>query len=122
MARMVEYLELSEAQTAEWEAITTEHREATRARWESIAQLRDQFRSLADQDNPNLEQVGQVALDLHREMETARASRGVVFDELSEILTPEQAERFEALKAAREFSGDRERRGRRGARAPKESG
>ena len=122
MAKMVEYLELSDSQTVEWEAITNQHQEVTRARWERVGQLREQFRSLADQDNPNLEQVGQVALELHREMESARASRGEVFTELRQILTPEQAERFDALKAAREFSGDRGRRGRRGARPSKDSG
>lgn len=122
LTRMVEYLELSDSQTTEWEAITTQHQETTRARFERIGQLRDEFRSLAEQDNPNLEQVGQIALELHRAMETVRSSRGEVFEELQEILTPEQAERFAALKAAREFSGDRGRRERRGPRSSKDSG
>ena len=122
LARMVEYLELSDAQATEWEAIAARHQETARARFEHIGKLRNEFRSLAEQDNPNLEQVGQIALELHREMETARSSRGEVFEELQEILTPEQAERLQALKAAREFSEERGRRGRRGPRASKESG
>ena len=122
LSRVADYLDLSEAQATEWEAITAEHRQIARERRERIAQLRNEFRSLADQDNPDLGQIGRVALDLHREMESARASRGEVFEELKEILTPEQTDRFEALMAAREFSRDRGHRGRRGTRSPKDSG
>jgi len=122
LARIVEYLELSDAQAAEWEQIASRHLETVRGRWELIGGLREEFRTLADQENPNLEQAGRIALDLHREMETARSSRGEIAEELVEILTPEQAERFEALQAAREFSGERRQRGGRGHRSNKDSG
>jgi len=115
--KMTEFLELSDAQAAEWQAITSQHTEAMRARWEQVGTLREEFSELADQDAPDLEELGQIALDLHREMKTARASRGDLMLELEEILTPEQAERLATLKAARELAGGRGHRGPRGDRA-----
>lgn len=114
LERMVEYLELSESQTVEWKAITDQHTEAIRNRLERVGTLRQEFGELADQPEPNLEDLGRIALDLHREVKAARSSRGGLFTELEAVLTPEQAERFAALKAAREFSGQRDRRGHRG--------
>ena len=120
LERMVEYLDLSEAQASEWQAITEQQAESVRARWERIGSLREEFESLADQDAPNLENVGRVALDLHREMEAARSSRGAVFSNLHEILTPDQKERLDALRQAREFSSGRGPREERGPRNPPE--
>ena len=114
LERMVEYLELSDAQASEWQAISEQQTEVIRERVESIKTLRQEFAELADQENPNLEQLGRVALDLHREMKTMRSSRGDLFTELEGVLTSEQAERLEALKTAREFSGRRGHRGLRG--------
>lgn len=116
LERMTEYLELSDAQATEWQAIGEQHTEARVAHRERVGALREQFRQLAEHDNPDLEQVGQIALDLHREMETARSSRGELIQELEQILTPEQAERLAALRAAREMSGERRHRGPRGGK------
>jgi len=119
--RMAEYLELSESQASEWQTLVDEHTETGRARWERIGTLREEFRRLADTVDPDLDQLGQIALDMHREMETARSSQGQLLGELEAVLTPEQADRFEALKAAREFAGPRHRRGPRAGHAPPDS-
>ena len=116
LEKMTEYLELSDAQATEWQAIGEQHTEAMVAHRERVGALREQFRQLAEHDDPDLEQVGQIALDLHREMETASSSRGELIQELEQILTPEQAERLTALRAAREMSGDRGHRGPRGSK------
>lgn len=116
LEKMTEYLELSDSQVAEWQAITEQHTEAMRARWEQVGVLRQEFGALADQDDPDLTQLGQLALDLHREMKTARSSRADHIQKLEEVLTPDQATKFEALKAARELAGDRSHRGPRGGR------
>ena len=121
MARIAEYLELSESQAAEWQATTEQHLEAVQSQRSRIESLRDEFRRLADQTNPNLEHLGQIALDLHREAETVRSSRGQLKSEFETILTPEQAERFEALAAAREIAGPGGRHGRRDGRTPADS-
>ena len=116
LEKMTEYLELSDSQVTEWQAITEQHTEAMRARWEYVGVLRQEFGELADREDTDLAQLGQLALDLHREMKTARSSRGDHIQRLEEILTPDQAAKFEALKAARELSGDRGHRGPRGGR------
>lgn len=116
LARMAEYLELSDAQATEWQAITKRHIDAMFVQRERIESLGSDFRGLADQQDPDLAELGQMALDLHREMESARSSRGQLLIDLEEILTPEQAERFAALKAAREFAGNRGHRGPRDRR------
>jgi Spy/CpxP family protein refolding chaperone len=116
LEKMAEYLELSDAQIAEWQAITGQHSQTIRARWGQIGTLREEFAELADSHDPNLEQLGQIALDLHQEMKKARAARGELVTSLEETLTVEQAERFAALQAARELAGNRAHRGPRGHR------
>jgi Spy/CpxP family protein refolding chaperone len=121
MTRIAEYLELSDSQATEWEAMTDQHLDTVRSQRSRIESLRDEFRSTADQANPDLEQLGRVALDLHREMEAARSSRGQLQAELVTILTPEQAERYEALAAARKIAGPDGHHGRREGRTPADS-
>lgn len=116
MARMVEYLELSESQTAEWRAILRSHSATAPDRLEvfkSADTWREEFRVLAAEENPDLEQLGQLALDIHRAHEFVRTSRQQLVSELQTILTPEQAEKLEALEAARDFSAPRGRQGPR---------
>ncbi len=112
LQQLVEYLDLSEAQEVEWNAIVERHFDAVEARHRKLGELRDSFRQLADQESPDLTALGQAALDLHREMESIRASRQQLIEELAVVLTPEQLERFEAFQAAREFSAPRDRRER----------
>lgn len=116
MARVAEYLELSESQIAEWQAVQNQHFEGVQDRREvssNVAAWRDEFRALAAEETPDLEHLGQLALDIHRAHESVRESRQQLTDELERILTPEQAEKFEALEAARDIAGHR---GRRSAR------
>jgi len=116
MARMAEYLELSESQVAEWQTVLDQHFEGVSDRRQisdSVTDWREEFRVLAAEESPDLEQLGQLALDIHRAHESFRSSRQQFTDELQRILTPEQAEKFEALEAAREIAGHR---GRKSAR------
>jgi Spy/CpxP family protein refolding chaperone len=116
LARITDYLELSEAQVGEWQEIAARHHEQAGQRRDRIASLREEFRTLAEQETPNLEQLGQTALDLHREMETMRTGRDEIMAEIETILTPEQSEKLAALKAARELGADRGHRRPRGDR------
>lgn len=116
LVRMIEYLELSESQTIEWQAIVDRHTETAPDRGEmfkSVGAWREEFRVLAADDNPDLERLGQLALDIHRAHESIRGSREQFHTELQTVLTPEQADKLEALEAARDFSG------RRGRKAPR---
>jgi len=107
LERMIDYLELDEMQAGEWQLVLDDHFAAMGVHRERMEALRDKFRRLADETKPDLEQLGQLALDMHREGQAA----GSVWDQLSldleALLTPEQAERFEALKAARDMAGPR---------------
>lgn len=121
LQRMADYLELSDSQNAEWQAISERHLEAVRTRWDRVESLRENFVELADQHDPNLQQLGRISLDLHREIQMTRDSRGTVIAELEQILTPEQAEKFAALQVARDFAGERGHRRARGPRARQET-
>ena len=124
MVRMIEYLELSESQTIEWQAIADRHTETAPDRGEmfkSIGTWREEFRVLAADDNPDLERLGQLALDIHTAHESLRASREQFHTELQTVLTPEQADKLEALEAAKEFSGRRGRKSPRHRRSSTDS-
>lgn len=110
MERMVEYLELSESQTLEWQAILDAHRTAAPDRQqteEMVEAWQEEFRTLADQAEPDLERLGQLALDIHRSRESRSLSRERLFTELRSVLTPEQSDKLDALQAARELSHPR---------------
>jgi Spy/CpxP family protein refolding chaperone len=114
-----EYLELTDGQQVEWEGILERHRETVRLEWQGLAELRQQFRDLAETENPDLAELGGIALTMHRGTEAMRDMRSDLNEELQSILTPDQAEKFEALQAARETvrpRGER-RRPHHGARS-----
>ena len=107
-----EYLELTDGQRVEWEGIFAQHRETVRQEWQELADLRQQFRLLADTQDPDLAELGSLALTMHRRTEAMREMRSSLEAQLASILTPEQLEKYEALKAARETVRPRGQRGR----------
>jgi Spy/CpxP family protein refolding chaperone len=113
-----EYLELTDGQQLEWEDTLDAHRQTVSQEWQDLAVLREQFRNLAETNDPDLAELGSLALTMHRRAEEMRGSRSDLNDQLASILTPDQSEKFEALKAARETVRPRGKRERphRGAR------
>lgn len=105
--RMGDYLELNESQQAEWQQVLDVHRDETSDRFETIRIMRQEFNRLAEDGSPDLMVLGQLALDMHREMEAAKSSRQATEDALKATLTPEQIERFDSLREAREAMGPR---------------
>ena len=108
-----EELDLSAEQSAKWKATIEEHfktRETTRKQME---ELRAEFNRLAETENPDLERLGEIALNLHRGMRDSRPDRQRLVTELKGILTPEQQDRFDTLLASRQYGGPRERPVRR---------
>lgn len=99
--RVAEYLKLAPDQQSEWQRLLQSHRDQVAARWQRLGDLRVQFRGLAAESSPDLEQLGQVALDIHREMEIARSADEDLTAALESVLTPEQLESFMSLRAAR---------------------
>ena len=117
-----DYLELTDGQRVEWEQILDHHRETVRLEWQELAEIRRQFRTLADTDTPDLSELGGLALALHRGSETMHDRRSSLDRELASILSPDQVEKFEALKTARETVRTRGKRGRPHREARPESG
>jgi len=108
----VDYLELTDGQRVEWDGILENHRQTVRQEWQDLAELRQQFGDLAETENPDLTELGSLALTMHRRAEAMRGGRSELSDQLASILTPDQVEKFEALKTARETIRPRGKRGR----------
>jgi len=117
-----DYLELTDGQLVEWEGILDSHRETTRKEWQALAELRQQFRDLAETETPDLAELGSLALTMHRGAEAMQSGRSDLDNQLASILTPDQAEKFEALKTARETVRPRGNRGRPHRRVKPDSG
>jgi len=108
-----EELDLSEEQSAKWQATIDEHFQSREATRKQIADLREEFNSLAETEDPDLERLGEIALILHREARATHPQRQQLVTELKGILTPEQVERFDSLVASRQFARPRDRSMRR---------
>jgi len=116
-----DYLELTDGQLDEWEGLLDSHRQTVRQEWRDLAELRQQFRDLAETENPDLAELGSLALTMHRRAEAMRGDRSDLEDQLASILTPDQVEKFEALKIARETVRPRGKRGHPHRRARSDS-
>lgn len=104
---IAEYLELSEEQAVQCQALFQQHRDEAQMRHQRAAELRQEFRELAAATNPDLEKLGGVALEMHRQMESLRGSKEQLVADVEALLTPEQVEKFEAFLAARDVVGPR---------------
>ncbi len=111
LERITQYLELDAIQTEQWLQIIDDQQNRRTSRRDQIMELRARFKEIADQSSPDLEVLGQIALDIYTELEASRLERDQVTSDLDSILTAEQRERFEALQAARDFSGPKHHRG-----------
>ena len=104
--RIAEFLELSEEQAVQWRALHEERTEAMRSRFEQV-------RSMLEAETPDEAAVGRAVIAAHREMEALSALGDELHAELAELLTPDQLEKLETVRQAREELGPR-RGGRRG--------
>lgn len=100
---LTDYLELSESQRAELEAIVEEQRELREADREGLRGEAERLRELLDGESPDAAEVGRLVLDLHRAKESLMAQRAAERERIEALLTPDQLERFEALEAARQM-------------------
>lgn len=118
--RLIEFLELTEAQQEEWKAAHEAHRESAEPIMDQVRDNRTELHEAIESDNPNPTEIGELTLagrDLRRELE---ASQEELRQALESVLTPEQLEKWEAFEAAgggrrRHFGGrGRSFRGPRG--------
>lgn len=107
-----DYLELTDGQRVEWEELLDNHKQLAQQDREEIGALREQFRYLAETEDPDLAELGGIALTMYRRAEAMRSHRTELTDQLASILTPDQLEKFEALQTARETLRPRGNRNR----------
>lgn len=112
--RLAEYLELSEAQRAEAEALRERWFGDARERHEAMAASFETIHEMASAENPDATAIGELVIQMHREREAMKAAHEGYRAELVKLLTPEQAEKLEAWEAARPWGGDHGPHRRRG--------
>ena len=112
--RLAEYLELTEAQRAEAEALhdrwlgdAREVHETTQASFAKIHEM-------AAAENPDATAIGELVIQMHRDHQAMRQAHEAWRAELVELLTPEQVEKLEAWEAARPEGMGFGRHGRHG--------
>lgn len=117
LERVMERLELSPAQQEELEELLAENRDQHRAQWEAVKTAR---RALSDQIHAEIfdeEAIREAAAAVAEIEEELAVSRALKFQEVQQILTPEQRaqmrEMVETFQDFREEWGGRHR-GRRG--------
>lgn len=114
--RLAEYLELTEAQRAEAEALRERWLGDMRERHEANATSFEQIHEMAAAENPDATAIGELVIEMHREHEAVRAAHESYRAELAKLLTPEQAEKLEAWEAARPWGKGFARHRRHGGR------
>lgn len=104
--RLARFLDLTAAQKTQVQQLQERTRESLEPLFTEHRQLREQVRSLLD-SNADATTVGKAVIAAHQQGDRIRAARDQHEAELEALLTPEQRERWSALKEAR-----KERRGR----------
>jgi Spy/CpxP family protein refolding chaperone len=121
--KMIELLDLSEAQVLELESILDAHRQARQEAFAGIREVQDNLQTLLESAEPNPTDVGAKAIQLHQLRKSAHAQAEQQVVAVRQVLTPEQAEKFDTMLEVREMGRDRgerhpgARRGRRGQRS-----
>jgi len=88
--RLAEELGLGDEQKAQLEAI--------QPLMEAARQAHEAFRSALESENPEATAVGQAALAMKAAERKVRAARDAAFEEMKDVLTPEQREKLEQAR------------------------
>ncbi|MEZ5333417.1 MAG: Spy/CpxP family protein refolding chaperone [Thermoanaerobaculia bacterium] len=102
--RLADYLELTESQRVEAEALRDRWLGDARQRIESAAGSFETIHEMALAENPDANAIGEMVIRMVRDREAAREAHDGYRAELLALLTPEQAQRFEAWEAARPWA------------------
>lgn len=113
-AAIAEYLGLTDQQKASWRALEGKHREQLQPLRDEGRELRLKLRTALEAETPDAAAVGEATLALKAHREKAREQRKAFEQELRALLSPEQQQKLDAMKAARRSLG--RGRGHRGDR------
>jgi Spy/CpxP family protein refolding chaperone len=120
MERLIEYLDLSDAQRVQIEESMIEHRESRQALSQSMRARNESLQAMLESATPDATAIGNSVLERHELRKQMTAHQEAQISALRQMLTPEQAEKFDALMSAREFT--RGEGGGRGQRKGRHSG
>jgi Spy/CpxP family protein refolding chaperone len=112
--RIAEYLGLDAQQKDAIQKLRQQERDEMKPLVEEGRDLRRKLREATDAEKPDALAVGEATLALKAHREKMRAQRDAFEQKLIALLTPEQKQKYEALKAARGFGAG----GPRGFRGP----
>jgi Spy/CpxP family protein refolding chaperone len=122
MERLVRFLELSDAQQVQIEEIMATHRESREALSGIMRSQNEALQGILEGQQPDPTAIGKRVLEIHDLRKQMTADQETQVNAVREQLTPEQAERFDALMAARDFGRDRDGGGPGRARPDRERG
>lgn len=109
--RIAEYLGLDAQQRAAVTQLHAQQRDALKPLSEEGRELRRKLREATEAEKPDALAVGEATLALKAHRDRAKAERAAFEQKLTALLTPEQRQKYDALKAARDFGrGPRARR------------
>lgn len=98
--RVADFLDLDEDQAERWLQITEDRQAKTRLRLDVLSELRSAFRDEANLETPDAYKLGVIALEIHQERGAMRLEGEQTEAALEALLTPEQVDRFDALREA----------------------
>ena len=102
--RMTEYLGLSAEQQASFKALRDEQHKQTEPLRAEGRELHEALRTLMDQDNPDPTALGSAMLAVKQHQAKMKAAHDAFEAKVEAKLLPEQKQKFEAFKAARELA------------------
>ena len=115
--RLVEYLDLSDAQKVQIEESMASHHEDRQATAETLRATNQALQGMLESGSPDATAIGTKVIEIHGLRQQMGADQAARMTALRELLTPEQVEKLDALMAARDFArGDRGPRGERKGR------
>jgi Spy/CpxP family protein refolding chaperone len=118
-ARMAQHLDLDEATQATIEAIFAESQLHAQSEQEAMRPLHEEVRAIREsdkQDTKRLRRLVHQIADMRADLELHRMA---TMDEITSLLTPEQADRFKKARARRHHAQGPPQGGPRGERGPR---
>jgi Spy/CpxP family protein refolding chaperone len=101
--RLVEYLGLDAQQQAAVQKLREQQRDEMKPLWAEGGELRRKLREATEAEKPDALAVGEATLALRAHRDKMKAQHAAFEQKLVALLTPEQKQKYEALKAARDF-------------------
>mgnify|MGYP001145629125 CR=1 FL=1 len=113
--RLAERLDLTTDQKAAWQNLREEHRAEVEPLMTRVHEQRDQIREALESGSADATAVGQLMINNHQVHQQIKASREAMEEAFRNLLTTEQQQTLDEIKASRGERGMRGHRGHRGS-------